>query len=129
MQMAYAAGANYIVIFNYPQNDTSNSYGVMKDEHFLALQNFWNDIKTKKIAHGSSSGEIAFVLPENYGWGMRRPDDKIWYWGPDELSPKIWNTTRQLLSEFGLRLDIVYSDPKYPLEGNYSRVYYWNQTL
>ena len=34
MQMAYTAGANYIVIFNYPQNDTSNPYGVMKDDHF-----------------------------------------------------------------------------------------------
>ncbi len=129
MQMAYTAGADYIVVFNYPQNDTSNPYGVMKDDHFLALQNFWNDIKTQKIMHGSSSGEVAFVLPENYGWGMRRPDDKIWYWGPDEVSPQIWNTSRQLLLQYGLRLDIVYIDPQFPLEGNYSRIYYWNQTL
>ncbi len=129
MQMAYIAGANYIVVFNYPQNDTSNPYGVMKDDHFLALQNFWNDVKTQKIMHGSSSGEVAFVLPENYGWGMRRQDDKIWYWGPDELSPRIWNASHQLLSQYGLRLDIVYVDPQFPFEGNYSRVYYWNQTI
>ncbi|MGE5575287.1 MAG: hypothetical protein ACM3UL_04055 [Ignavibacteria bacterium] len=129
MQMAYTAGANYIVIFNFPQNDTLNPYGVMKDEHFSALQNFWNDIRTQKILHGSSSGEVAFVLPENYGWGMRRPDDKIWYWGPDELSPQIWNTSRQLISQYGLRLDFIYNDPQFPLGGNYSRVYYWNQTL
>ena len=129
MQMAYTAGANYIVLFNYPQNDTGNPYGVMTDEHFQALQNFWNDIKTQKITHGSTEGDVAYVLPENYGFGMRRSDDKIWYWGPDELSPQIWNATRQLLSEYGLRLDIVYSDPQFPLEGNYSRVVYWNQTL
>ena len=129
MQMAYTAGANYIVLFNYPQNDTSNPFGVMTGDHFQALQNFWNDVKTHKITHGSTVGEVAYVLPENYGWGMRRSDDKIWYWGPDELSPQIWNTTRQLLSMYGLHLDIVYSDPQFPLEGNYSRVVYWNQTL
>lgn len=128
MQMAYTAGADYIVIFNYPTLNR-NPYGAMTDEHFQALENFWNDIKTQKITHGSTKGDVAYVLPENYGWGMRRSDDKIWYWGPDELSPQIWNTTRQLLSEYGLRLDIVYSDPKYPLESNYSRVYFWNQTL
>ena len=129
MEMAYAAGADYIVVFDYPQNPSGNPYGVMTDEHFKALQDFWNDVKTQKITRGSSSGDVAYVLPPDYGWGMRRSDDKIWYWGPDELSPQIWNTTRQLLSEYGLRLDIVYSDPNYPLEGNYSKVYYWNQTL
>jgi len=128
MQMAYTAGSDYIVIFNYPTLN-GNPYGAMTDEHFQALENFWNDIKTQKITHGSSEAEAVFVLPENYGWGMRRSDDRIWYWGPDELSPQIWNTSRQLLSEYGLRLDIVYSDPQYPLETNYSRVYYWNQTL
>ena len=128
MLMAYTAGAEYIVIFNYPAlND--NPYGAMTDEHFQALENFWNDITTQKVAHGSSGAEAVFVLPENYGWGMRRSDDKIWYWGPDELSPQIWNTSRQLLSEYGLHLDIVYDDPQYPLEANYSQVYYWNQTL
>ncbi len=129
MQMAYTAGANYIALFNYPQSPADNPYGVMADEHFQALQNFWNDIKTQKITHGSTKGYVAYVLPENYGYGIRRSDDKIWYWGPDELSSQIWNSTRQLLSEYSLHLDIVYNDPLFPLEGNYSRVYYWNQTL
>ena len=60
---------------------------------------------------------------------MRRPDDKIWYWGPDDLSPQIWRASSQLLFKYGLRLDIVYIDPQFPIQGNYSRVYYWNQTL
>ncbi len=119
MQLSYTAGANYIVLFDYPQNPVDNPYGVMTDEHFQALQNFWSDIQTQKITRG---------LPENYGWEMRRIDDKIWYWGPDELSLQIWNTTRQLLSEYGLRLDIIYSNPAFPLKGNYSQVYNWNQT-
>ena len=128
MEMAYTAGANYIVIFNY-SNATGNPYGAMTDEHFQALENFWNDIQTQKITHGSNQAQAAFVLPQNYGYGMRREDDRIWYWGPDELSPQIWNTSRKLLSQYGLRLDIVYDDPKYPLQANYSQVYFWNQTL
>jgi hypothetical protein len=47
----------------------------------------------------------------------------------DELTPKIWNGTHQLLIQYGLGLDIVYSDPHYPVEGNYSKVYWWNQTV
>jgi hypothetical protein len=129
MQMTYTAGADYIIIFNYPQNPEDNPYGVMTDEHFQALQNFWNDVKTQKITHSSTNGDVAYVLPQDYGSGMRRSDDKIWYWGPDELSPQIWNAAHQLLSTYGLRLDIVYEDPEYPLEGNYSRAYFWNQML
>jgi hypothetical protein len=129
MKTAYTAGASYIAVFNYPTNQTGNPYGVMKDEHFEALQHLWNDVKTQKITQGSASAQAAYVLPHNYGWGMRSSTDKIWYWGPDELSPQIWNATRQLLATYGPRLDIVYDDPQYPLEGNYSRVYFWNQTL
>lgn len=127
MQMSYQAGANYIVIFNYPY-DTANPYGTMKDEHFQALENFWNDINEQKIKHGSSPAQAAFVLPDNYGWAMRHSEDRIWYWGADELTEPLWNTTRQLLLKYGLVLDIVYDDPDYPLLGKYSQVYYWDQT-
>jgi hypothetical protein len=129
MKTAYTAGADYIVVFNYPTNQTSNPYGVMKDDHFEALQQLWNDVKTQKISKGSESAQAAYVLPHNYGWGMRSSTDRIWYWGSDDLSPQIWNATRQLLATYGPRLDIVYDDAKYPLQGNYSRVYFWNQTL
>ncbi len=40
---AYRAGAKYIVVFNYPQLK-ENAYGVMTDEHFDALEKFWNDV-------------------------------------------------------------------------------------
>ncbi len=129
MEMAYTAGADYIAVFNYPQNDSTNPYGVMKPEHFQALQTLYNNIQSGKIVHGSTPAQAAYVLPPNYGWAMRRPDDKIWYWDTDELSPKIWNDTRQLLTQYGLGLDLVYCDPHYPLQGNYSTVYYWNQTI
>jgi len=126
--MSYTAGADYIAIFNYPQNVTNNPYGVMEDEHFQALETFWQDIQTEKITR-STPAVAAYVMPPNYGFGFRRPDDKIWYWGTDELTSKIWNDTRQLFDTYGLGLDIVYPDTNYSAEGNYSRLYWWNQPL
>jgi hypothetical protein len=131
MRMAYEAGAQYVIIFNYPQIE-GNAYGIMTDEHFEALERFWNDIMTVpnlRTIPDASQAEAALVLPRNYGWGMRNPEDRIWYWGPDEESPQIWELSRKLLSQYGLRLDIVYDDPAFPVTGKYSRIYYWNQSI
>ena len=127
---AYAAGAKYIVLFNYPQME-DNPYGAMRDEHFRALEEFWNQIVSKPvIKFGSASPSAVLVLPSNYGWGMRNPNDTIWgMWGPDEKSPVVWNISRALLNLYGFGLDIVYDDPNFPIASNYTRVYYWNQTI
>jgi len=130
MQNAYQAGAKYVVIFNYPTID-GNDYGVMYDEHFEALENFWNNVvKNQNVDQGSVEVEAVLVLPKNYGWGMRHPEDRIWgWWGPDEKSPQIWSLSRELLSTYGFRLDIVYDSSEFPVEGKYQQIYYWNQTL
>ena len=128
MSMAYNAGAKYITIFDYPYNSADNPYGIMTDEHFKSLENFWNQLVTKSNPN-SNQAQAALVLPKDYGWGMRRVDDKIWgFWGPDDKSPIIWNNSQTLLNKYGLRLDIIYDDPAFPIQGNYSKVYYWNQT-
>jgi hypothetical protein len=73
--------------------------------------------------------EAVLVLPQNYGWGMRSENDRIWgMWGPDERAPQIWEISRKLLSEYDLRLDIVYDDPNMTVTGQYPKIYYWNQT-
>jgi hypothetical protein len=130
MVSVYEAGAKYIAIFNYPYNGTG-SYGTLRDEHFLALENFWNDAVVEgKIVHDSAKAEAVLVLPENYGWGMRTIEDKIWgFWGPDELSPQIWKISRVLLNQYGWKLDIVYDDPSLPAGQQYAYVYWWNSTL
>ena len=128
MVTAYEAGAKYITIFNYPQLP-DNPYGVMQDEHFDALKQFWNDAQNHKILHNSTKAQAALVLPTNYGWGMRRPDDRIWgYWGPDDKSPQIWEQTTTLFSLYGLKLDIVYSDSNFSLANKYSQIHWWNST-
>ena len=128
MLTAYNCGAKYITIFDYPYNLTDNPYGVMTDEHFQALQQFWSQIA--KQEPNSVHAEAALVLPYDYGFGMRSQADKIWgFWGPDDKSPIIWDATQTLLSKYGSRLDIIYDDPMFPIQGNYSKVYYWNQTI
>jgi hypothetical protein len=128
MVSSYRAGAEYVLIFNYPTLE-GNEYGVMQDEHFKALEEFWkNFASSKTVTPDLSSADTALVLPKNYGWGMRNPNDRIWgMWGADQKSPQIWELSRKLLSEYGLRLDIVYDDPVFSPE-KYSKVYYWNET-
>ena len=69
-------------------------------------------------------------MPKDYGWGLRYAEDRIWgYWGPDELSPQIWNITQLLLEKYEFQLDIVYEDPAFPIQNKYKNIYFWNQTL
>lgn len=129
MLLAYEAGAEYVAIFNYPLIG-DNPYGLLRDEHFEALERFWNDVMVdQKVVHGAVKAEAALVLPINYGWGMRRPSDRNWYWQSGERAQKIWELSLPLLSEYGLRLDIVYDDPAFPVAGKYKRVYYWNDSI
>jgi hypothetical protein len=126
MIMAYENGAKYIIVFNYPR---INDYGVLKQEHFDALEKFWHEIHTGS-QQAPCSAKTVLVLPKNYGWGMRSVNDTIWsFWGPDEKSAQVWNTTRALLERYPFQIDIVYDDVRFPLEDKYTKVYYWNSTL
>ena len=130
MRTAYEAGAEYVVIFNYAE-DMEGPYGTLQEEHFAALERFWNEVvQSSAVKHGSVKAETVLVLPENYGWGMRRLDDKIWgLWEADEKSEQIWKLLHELIQEYGFTLDIVYDDPSYPITNNYKQIYYWNQTI
>jgi hypothetical protein len=129
MLISYETGANYIIIFNYPKDPPDNPYGILADEHFEAMQQFWSYMQHHPEEYGKTDAQAALVLPENYAWGMRYPEDKIWgYWGPDENSTQIWNLSQTLLDECGLALDIVYDDPNFPIADIYQEIYYWNYT-
>ncbi len=126
LMTSFLAGANYEVIFDYPQI-SGNPYGILTDQHFQQLEKFWNNIQTLKA---NSPAEAVLVLPQNYGWGMRNPQDIIWgLWKPDSASVQIWNISQKLLSDYGLNLDIVYSDQNFPVQGKYLQIYYCNQTV
>ena len=77
MRIAYEASAEYVWLFTY-LNLENNVCGAMKDEHFDALERFWNDlVKNPEVVYGNIDAEIALILPRNCGWGMRHPDDRI----------------------------------------------------
>ncbi|PVX24799.1 MAG: hypothetical protein CW716_09375 [Candidatus Bathyarchaeum sp.] len=129
MHVSYEAGADYIIIFNYPTDPPGNPYGILTDEHFEAMQKFWNYMQNNPEEYGKTTAQAALVLPENYGWGMRRIDDRMWgYWGPDEKAQQIWTLYHKLLVKYSYALDIVYDDPNFPLEDTYQEIYYWNYT-
>ena len=131
MTTAYRAGAKYVIVFNYPKIE-GNDYGILEEEHFTAMKTFWDLTRSpQKGSLEKVEGEVAFVLPNDYGWGMRQPDDRIWIpkWGPDDLSPLIWGNMNKLIKKFGMKLDLVYDDPQFSFEAKYSEIYFWNDTI
>jgi hypothetical protein len=130
MLTAYWAGAKYIVVFNYPTYPNTNPYGILSQDQFNAMENFWSQIHSEqKSTFGTENGQVALVLPEDYGWGMRSPTDMIWgLWNSDSLSPIIWNDVNQLLKTYGLRLDIIYNGTEFNFTEKYSKIYYWDSS-
>jgi hypothetical protein len=132
MLTAYEAGAKYIVVFNHPVYPENNPYGVLTDDHFWALQTFWKYIHENPEDYGKSKGQVAFVLPKDYGWGMRWSNDSIYgfdsiwgLWPADNQSSVIWDKMNKLIENYGFTLDIVYEDPSYNYLDDYTEVYYW----
>ncbi|MEM2440673.1 MAG: hypothetical protein QW493_05625 [Candidatus Bathyarchaeia archaeon] len=125
---AYRAGAKYIIVFNYPK---LNEYGILAEDHFNAMKKFWDLLQHSPEALGERvDGKVAYVLPKDYGWGMRSTDDKIWgIWPPDELSPIIWEKMNKLIEKYDLKLDIIYDDPRFDFKKKYATIYLWNSTI
>jgi hypothetical protein len=128
MLTAYHAGAKYIIVFNYPQ---INPYGALTEEHFAAMKAFWDQIHISPESVSTKVvGQVAFVLPKDYGWGMRNPDDRIWgIWLADEKAPLIGTSIAKLIEKYNLRLDIIYDDPQFNFTEKYSKIYFWNSTI
>lgn len=130
LSLAYSSGAKYAIVFSYPQIGT---YGTLTDEHFAALKKFWTTLHNNPGSFGSNNPDVAYVVPADYGFGFRNPNDTIWGLFPaDELSSKIFEDANTFLpAKYGSRFDIVYNEPQIitPLLGNYSKVFYWNQTI
>jgi len=123
MKTSYENGAQYIILFNYAENMTG-PYGILQEEHFQALERFWNEvIQNSTVIHGGIKAQAALVLPQNYGSGMRNPNDGIWgIWEPNNSS-QIWTQLQSKLDQYGTKLDVVYSDSAYPVAGRYANIY------
>lgn len=135
MLTAYYAGAKYVIVFNHPKYPDDNVYGILTEEHFTAMKRFWQYIHAYPRENcGQVKAEVALVLPKDYGWGTRRSEniieDRIWgFWPEDEKTPIIGENMKKLLDKYGLRLDIIYDDPKFNYRKKYSAIYFWNSTI
>ena len=135
MVTAYDAGAKYVVTFNFPKHPETNPYGVLAEEHFVAMQRFWDYVQTPpRRGSADARGQVAFVLPKDYGWGTRRTEnfieDRIWgFWPEDQTTLIVGKNMRILLNLYGLKLDIIYDDPQFSYQEMYEQIYYWNSTL
>lgn len=128
MCAAYENGAKYVVIFNYAESMHSQC-GILQNEHFIALQHFWDDIQNQNIKHGAVKADTAFMLPNSYGSGLRRQGDVIWgLWEATDDDDQILRRMQDALAKYGEKLDIVYEDSANPTTSKYSQIIYWNQT-
>ncbi|MEJ2271580.1 MAG: hypothetical protein P8X91_03675 [Candidatus Bathyarchaeota archaeon] len=84
--LAYQNGAKYILIFDSNEDYTGTT---LKEEHYKAIEQFWQYTKDNQ-RNNDKEKQVAFVLPNGYGYGFRGPDDKIWgLWQADSLSLEI----------------------------------------
>ncbi len=126
MVTAYKAGAKYIAVFNYAD---TGPYGLLTEEHFDAIKDFKDFVNENPQNKTSNKDKIAYVLPDNYGWGFRSPEDKIWgVWNADEKSEEIWNDVYNLTQQHNCNFDIIYGSPLTRAFGqiHYNKLIWWN---
>ena len=125
--LAYDNGAKYIAVFNSNKN---YSDGILNQEHLDALKQFWQYTQTNPRKLSPINERTAYMLPKDYAYGFRGPNDKIWgLWEADDLSVPISINLGSLLEQYGSKLDIIYED--YLQMGSsqqYNKLINWNDT-
>lgn len=127
--LAYNNGAKYAIVFSYPN---ITQYGILTQDHLNALKDFWNYQKNNPPSDANyEQVKTAYVMPADYGFGLRYPTDNIWgLWGADNQSQKIWSDASNLSQQYGANFDIVFNEPQYAqdFQNRYESLIYWNQT-
>ncbi|MCL2293169.1 MAG: hypothetical protein FWC30_08965 [Candidatus Bathyarchaeota archaeon] len=124
LKTSYECGAKYLVLFDFYEENSSNPYGTLKEEHFNALKRFWHNVaQNPNIEHGLTQANTVLILPKNFGGGLRWREDTIWgIFKADETSGKIWDLTQSTLNTHGYNLDIIYDDPAYQISPQYTNI-------
>jgi hypothetical protein len=128
MILAYKNGAKYILVFDANENYTR---GILKEEHLDALKQFWQYAHDNPRTSNTINDRVAYVLPKDYAYGFRGPNDKIWgLWEADAFSYELCTNLYSLMEQEGTKLDIIYEDG---MEPNVTKVYnkfvFWNGTV
>jgi hypothetical protein len=130
--LAYENGAKYILVF-----DTNEDYtrGVLREEegHFEALKRFWQYALDNPRPSNPPSDRIAYVLPKDYGYGFRGPNDTIWgLWKAANYTDSFRISTEvgHLLDRYPNNIDIIYDDGLETSNSyGYGLIIYWNGTV
>lgn len=128
MVLAYRNGAKYILVFDSNENYTGE---ILQQQHFGAFKKFKDYMYNNPQPVQSPSERIAYVLPKDYAYGFRGPNDKIWgLWQADNMSYELSRNVGTALEEFGAKLDVIYDDG-IPLGSTlgYSSLIFWNGTV
>jgi hypothetical protein len=124
--LAYENGAKYVVVFDSNKDYTG---GILQQEHLEALKRFWQYKEDHPRSMDQSGERVAYVLPRDYAYGFRGPNDKIWgLWEADEFSFEISENLGALLEQYGDRLDVIYDDGLV-LDATYGKYIFWNNTI
>ena len=103
MRSSYECDAEYVIIFNYAENMTG-PYGTLQEEHFQALERFWNEVvQNPNVAHGGIKAEAELWMghanPAGHCLGSMGTNTRI----PTNLAPttecsgNTWAKTRYYL--------------------------------
>jgi UDP-N-acetylmuramoylalanine-D-glutamate ligase len=104
---------------------------VLTKDHLDALKNFKNYVSANVQNKTSNTQRIAFVLPQDYGWGLRNINDRIWgVWPADDKSSGIWNQITNLTQTYGNNFDIIYDSlwTRLFAKTHYNELVWWNST-
>jgi hypothetical protein len=125
--VAYDSGAEYILVFNTNKEYTDN---ILMQEHLDALKQFWQYSQQNPRKANPVYDRTAYILPKDYAYGFRGPDDKIWgLWQTDSLSAPISIELGSLLQQYDSKLDIIYEDALgFGSTQEYKTIIYWNSS-
>jgi hypothetical protein len=62
MVVGYDAGAKYVLVFNFPQYPESNPYGVLTEDHFAAIEQFSDYVKSHPRGTEKRKQRLFFLL-------------------------------------------------------------------
>jgi hypothetical protein len=130
--LAYENGAQYILVFDTNKNYTHSTLK-KSPERLDALKQFWQYATDNPRSSDPPSDRVAYVLPKDYGYGFRGPNDTIWgLWNATDYNDSLRISTEigGLIDTYQNRLDIIYDDG---LEANntygYGKLIFWNGTV
>ncbi len=128
LMLAYENGAKYIIIFDSNEDYT---HGTLGKEQLEALRVFWHYVQNNPRSSVPLSDRVAYVLPKDYAYGFRGPDDKIWgFWEADNFSDQLCQNLGTLIEKYEYNLDIIYDDGLEPNNTyGYSQLIFWNETI